>query len=65
MMTRQEVLRIMRQASTPEQVEHAKRVVDAWIEAHPTDWPIRREAEGLLMLESALQENGGTQESAT
>ena len=63
-MTRDEVLRIMRQASTLEQVEEAKRIVAAWIDAHPTDWPIRREAEGLLMLESALRENRGVGESA-
>lgn len=63
-MTRDEVLRIMRQASTLEQVEEAMRIVAAWIDAHPTDWPIRREAEGLLMLESALRENREVGESA-
>ena len=63
-MTRDEVLRIMRQASTLEQVEEAMRIVGAWIDAHPTDWPIRREAERLLMLEWALRGISGVGESA-
>lgn len=55
-MIRDEVLRLMREARTADEVEQALRVVENWIKAHPDDWPISREAEGLLMLQDALEE---------
>lgn len=57
-MTRDEVLETMRRAATLEQIGEAKRIVSEWIQAHPDDWGIRMEAEGLAMLESALRDLG-------
>jgi len=56
--TRDEVLQKMRQAGTLEQIRDAQQAVNIWMEGHPHDTAIAREAEGLWMLESALRESG-------
>lgn len=57
-MTRDEVLQKMRQAGTLEQIRDAQQAVNTWMEEHPRDTAIAREAEGLWMLESALRLTG-------
>jgi hypothetical protein len=52
-MTRDEVVRLMREANTLETIAVAKKAVNDWMQAHPHDLAIAREFEGVLMWESA------------
>ncbi len=55
-LTKEDVLRKMRQANTLEKIAEANEVVDQWLSEHPDDMEVRMQAEGLAMMESALRE---------
>lgn len=54
-LTRDEVIELVRQAHTLEEIAAAKAAVNTWMTAHPQDYDVAWEAETLWMLESAIR----------